>query len=91
MTTKPATPLPYWVARNDLHWVIGSGDKEIATHLFKEDALYLKHAANAYPELIAALREYMAAQERLDGRTALEEARGRAALRELLAKLGAAA
>lgn len=49
----PATPLP-WAG------VISE------PHFSEEDAAYVKHAANAYPKLVQALRKTLVRQNRLE-------------------------
>jgi hypothetical protein len=81
---KPATALP-WRAHN---LSIGAGaqgpynyplgpDAETAA----QNADYIAHAANAYPQLVAALREWLPADKSEDGTQD-------AAMRALLASLG---
>ena len=68
---KPATPLPWSISPDGRKWIycdatkdhifLGNavtktdGDDEIAV----PNAAYIAHAANAYPKLVAALREYV--------------------------------
>ena len=81
-TVKPATPL------HGRRIILQGGYVFEVEHQHAEHLDVLQHRANAYPKLVEALREYMAAQERLDGRTTMDEARGRSNLRALLTRLG---
>ena len=64
---KPATPLPFrsedttvkYVTHGAWHTIARLNDKKYTNEANKENAAYLAHAANAYPKLVAALREYV--------------------------------
>jgi len=84
---KPATPLPWETAVNGEEppqWdVCGADDGDMVADLMnmpktgEQDAAYIVHACNAYPELVAALK-YMST----DREDCWEKARA------LLARLG---
>ena len=65
---KPATPLPWKVAAvGDLRIIHGGNPHaRIATwrgKVVNADPAYIAHAANAYPRLVAALRDLVKAEE----------------------------
>jgi hypothetical protein len=81
----PATPLPFIACAGG---VIGAqpGPDILAPMLrnlsdAEQNADYIAHAANAYPQLVAALREWLPADKSEDGTQD-------AAMRALLASLG---
>lgn len=94
MTNKPATPLPWRVSPAHAAQVQQESGVCRVADCFHADTAYIVHAANAYPELVAALRESIQAYrlqairdsadiEVRDGWAKLEEN-----ARALLAKLG---
>ena len=54
---KPATPLPWQSAQYETFSNIVQGQKRIGSSFKHQDAAYIVHACNAYPELVAALRD----------------------------------
>jgi hypothetical protein len=57
MTTKnPATPLPWAATAYGLYGPARPEDGRIADFMRTKDAAYARHAANAYPKLVEALR-----------------------------------
>ena len=88
---KPATPLP-WIDRESYV----SGDSLIVAKMDRgsfetreQDCAYIVHAANSYPELVAALSQ-IATQPR-EGDIPQQVVRMQRIARALLAKLGEAA
>jgi hypothetical protein len=56
--TKPATSLP-WLIDTDGDLQTRIGDKLADMHITRqEDAAYIVHAANAYPELIKVVKHF---------------------------------
>lgn len=88
---KPATALP-WVAQDFGHMVEiqprGDDPEGLATVNAARDARYIVHAANAYPELVAALRGFTYADSNRDKMPADIDAVNLANARAILAKLG---
>jgi hypothetical protein len=86
--TKPATPLP-WTDIDGLHnGIVGrsASSLRVAKEVkFADDRAYIVHAANAYPELVAALRQLVTHMDAIVPATK-QNARDNA--RSLLAKLG---
>lgn len=71
--TKPATPLPWDWMSNDKEGGAGivvlrsDGQiEEVAADATRADAAYIVHACNAYPRLVAALREVRLIAEAVD-------------------------
>jgi len=63
-TRKPATPLPWEAADREVRgYGNPRGTVTMDDDTLPQDAAYIAHAANAYPQLIAALRD---AQTALD-------------------------
>lgn len=63
MKHTPATPLP-WIERtyvNAMPEIVSTsarrGHNLVTTSVLPENATYIAHTANAYPQLVAALRE----------------------------------
>ena len=58
MTTKPATPLPWSTdPEGEVALAIeGANGRVVCSDPMHLDAAYIVHAANSYPELVAALR-----------------------------------
>jgi hypothetical protein len=76
---KPATPLPW--DRAPVYPDVYYGDPYV--DMDDADAVYIVHAANAYPKLVAALRKYVESLEHPLHRLVLDGSEGRALLREL--------
>ena len=92
-TIKPATPLPLLVTRKDkvapYSGIYTEDGKQIVHEngaCLDEHAQTLVHRANAYPELVAALR-YLASKVE-DGDDALGTQQGRVIAQDLLRKIG---
>ena len=87
-THTPHTSLPWHVGdsfdfeADKLLAVRDAGGDIVADALFARDAAYIVHAANLYPELIAALRELL----RWSAGSGMEVGAARQVARELLAK-----
>jgi len=95
MPTKhtPATPLPFSVdeQRYQIRIVGSKRNKTIAMtgridDETRQQSAYIAHAANAYPRLVEALRDMLAAEELVRADKAVEKAWG--AAYDLLRELG---
>ena len=66
MTAKPATPLPWKLGTRYPCRILGVAsacedqDEGTETEGQKQDAAYIVHACNAYPQLVAALSKMLA-------------------------------
>ena len=88
MTTKhqPARPLP-WQVHDDTYVLAHNGSSVLAGECWNQiDAVYLVHAANAYPKLVDTLRLAQDTIEALDGDQ--DENIGGCPIKRLLRELG---
>jgi hypothetical protein len=94
---KPATPLPwiYDIERTPATPICTADRREWIASPFRrvgeeQDAAYIAHACNAYPRLVAALREVLAehAGDRLNVRADFSKLNVKAQASKLLNELG---
>ena len=62
------TPTPWWMTaghdKRGAYYAVGSGDRELATFLNREDALLVKNAVNSHADLVVALEELLRAADK---------------------------
>lgn len=96
---RPATELPFRAIndptgqQDPFYWAIAGGGGyldasrtsgfELTSHMRPEDARYIVHAANNYPKLVEALRNYVEALSVPLHKAVLDGTTGRELLREL--------
>lgn len=90
MTTKhqPATPLPWTLdheclSANGQHIAMAIGTDGATYQEQKQNAQYVAHSANAYPELVAALRKHVEYALAYPGNAAVIHAQAAELLRNL--------